>query len=532
MARRLSALFQHPEFNKLSDQGQKSLLFAEGLPRTVAGDAEPLADLLERARAFAITQEVGDSAVLREDQRRRDPGLLSRLGRGMVTAGKQAMLPIAGGFVGRVAAPFVGLPPQVGESLGSVAGEGINQLSGLTLPSVQQLMLAAGGPALGRQASRVLPSVPVTLPRDRLLSGATKIPGGGGALAELAAEDIRALPRALEARTAATLGEDTMESLFQSAREGSRAAAGGATAPPALLKLPATRQVAATLRRLEREAPPSVRLGGEYAAILKDINNISKAGGAVPLPLLDTFRRRVGAVIGKSSDLNDEQSVFLRRVYGGFLDDLGAAAADGIPQADALLRATQAARREFATQDLDRLIEKVGFGLPRPDGVPNLRIGALLREVRAIDKDTPSRALRLFKSSVDPDEFSQIKETLEFWNARSAVILPPAGAQYGSGPTNIAAAAAYAATGSGQAAAAVVAGRQVLARLLLSQNGRQALKQLISQDQVVNFTDLFAVAATQMGREALGADPVSLGRAALDRMRAPGEQRLEAPPAQ
>ena len=112
---------------------------------------------------------------------------LDPLAMGVMDAVKQGALPTAGGAIGaKVGGAFspIGILP--GEAIGSMAGEGLNQLLGVTEPSLTNLAIEGASGPLMRGTARALSPVWKGI--------AKKLPGAGAGLQEGAIGMARELP--------------------------------------------------------------------------------------------------------------------------------------------------------------------------------------------------------------------------------------------------------------------------------------------------------------------------------------------------
>lgn len=550
----LRNILDDPEFAKASPQAKRLVLEQAGVPSQPGDD---LTMLTMRAIALANREDAlagqgggltlpGAGPLGQMPAPGSAPPTLGTLAKdvggallGGAAHGAPSML---GGMVGRAAGPFlpfVGRLPvpaaaAVGESLGSMAGEWLAQQSGLNPRDTLQVALAGATPAPARRAASALPPMMMTPSRNTLIAGIHTLPGGSAALTEQAGEEIRGIAPRLRARTQAQLGEDTINELF-----------GRAYAANPDIDLPALRGVGATMAERQAKTMPSGQLTGVYKKVLDDIASLSSTErgamnphdlaafhaklGTMPLENLDYWRQALGALLEHPQQLNSQQKSLLNQAYGAILTDMEAAVATMPGTAD-LLHGIKMARRNFAADNFEDLLEHVGFGQPRADGLMDVRTGRLLQEFDRMDRGHPSDTLLRFKESLSPEEYRDMRQTIEFWHQNKGVLEPPSGAKYGSGPNVALAAGTYAATGSGELTGLVVAGRTIVARMLTSPQGRAALREMLAAGGGVSLTGLLATGLGQTVRAGGWSTPWETSKRLMEGMRAPGEMRLEAVP--
>lgn len=531
---KITDVLTHPKFSQLPESAQRFLLQEAGVP---VERTDRLALVLARAQSMANAEDAQASIMVNPSQPLSAlPGrLMSGAGETLTHLGKAAILPTALGAIGGVAAPFVPVAgrmpqaPMVGQALGGMAGEALNQYYGITSPSVEQIGMA-GMPALAAKPLGRMAPLEATIPQETMSKLVSRIPGGAPAIAEQAAEEIRARPGILRATTASMMGEGTtVNSLFGTAMEQN----------PRILTTTLQRTVRELQPREASAAEGGLALGGKYQKVLDamdttlwpagapTIGGVSQGGSH--LDQLELWRKRLGAMLEHTNYTNSEERGFLGKLYYGILDDYQRAADQGVAGAGELRLGIQMAKRQFGADDLEKMIEHVGFLTPRPDGIPDPRTGAMLRQLTMAERDEPSKTMQLFRDSVTPQEFDDIKGVLEFWNERKTALAPPRGAQYGSGQAFGLAGVGYAAGGM-ELASELVAGRWALTHLLMTDTGRAALRNLIARDQPISVTELTTLAMGQAAREYMQPSPSGMAERLMRGIRSPGETRFEAEP--
>ncbi len=270
------------------------------------------------------------------------PGLAEEPGMGMgdtlMQAGKQAALPTAGGMIGASlgsAVPVVGT--YLGAAAGGMAGEGMNQLTGVTKPSLEQLIMAGAIPPalegvynVGRTALKLLPSQ----------AGKTLSPIGKAHFDAKMAEYMPTIPAS---------------EYFAEA-----AAKGG------MVKLDQTLKVAGEM--LSRVPKTGRHLWDDFT---KTVNSLQKVaaenGGALPAMVWEREKQGLGAILGKLGQGGKPGDTELRALYKAMYDDLANAGAKAAPGSTALLKANQATLREKTVSDIlqysdDAMKARAGHG--------------------------------------------------------------------------------------------------------------------------------------------------------------------------
>lgn len=427
----------------------------------------------------------------------------------LTTMGKRAAPSILGAYTAEMAGPFVGLPPKVASALGGATGEAVGQVVRGEPLDYEQIALAGMVPGAAKGVTSSLPKVARlegAIPTEKL---ARRLPGSAAALSELARKEIGDLPGQIRARTAASLGGQSVDEVFALAQRS------GALIP--------TEAIATSVQVVQDAeavaAKSGTQFGGKLQRLVKSFQELAQEP-VQTIDVLDTARRRLGALIG--DETNTELRGLYKTLFKGVMDSIDEAADAGVPGATMLKQAVAAQRRYFAADDLEELITKRGIiGPPRPDGLREIRVGKMLDEVDRAIAGEPSKNMRLFVDSftgqAGADELAEIRDVLAFWNERVTALPPPRGAQFGSGRL-IGAGGIGLLLGGAEGAGAMIAGERALSWLLSTRPGRAALKERLTSDFPISATELVLMAVGQEGRARLGS-PLEQSRELLGNLR-------------
>lgn len=290
-------------------------------------DPALLAQLEGQAAPTALPQDTGMMSQIRD-----------YLGMGADIA-KPAVLPMAGGMAGRAAgtalAGPVGAVP--GEAVGSMIGEGANQLTGITDPSIIQVIAAgASGPIMrgigaGFQASK------------RVL--ARTLPGAGAALRQEAIAMAQGLTQGMRPSTPAEVLYDQVRQLDP------------------LMGTGPLKAIANTLKSQEGEllTPAASTLTSNAAKLIDDL---AAAPEQVGFKQLWATMRGINGLIDSAKRQGGPEYGALMQLKKGFLESMEqAAGADDLSaQARNLLgKANQAFKYELGADKIDEIIAK-NFG--------------------------------------------------------------------------------------------------------------------------------------------------------------------------
>ena len=415
---------------------------------------------------------------------------------------------------------------------GGATGEAINQVTGVTPfdPLAIGMSALPGGASTAR---RVFPGMTRTVTPRAARAIGSRLPGAGGAVMESARETAEAgieRIRTLGQAVLADLGPDVdTDALFAMAR------GSGARIPLRETR----RQLGPLLQTLETTG--ELGLPDQFGSVLRALNNITSqtpnVAQGLDINTFDSFRRSLGSVYGQLPDGPRRDT--LRRVLRGFYQDLENAIEAGSAGAAALRTALNVSRLEFAADDFARLIERsIGRTQIGSDFQP-FRINQMVDELDKVMRGRPSRDMRLFadafQTPIQRAEIEDIIETLREWNQVASAVPPPRGTNFGSG-MNIAAGSlgfggGTLATGdpvTGAAIGALTPGlRILLTRGLMTQRGRAALRQFISQGVPVNIPEFAQLLLSQTARQAV--NPRAISERLLRGMHGGQQPRFENP---
>lgn len=243
----------------------------------------------------------------------------------IATTAAPMVLPTAGSMVGGA---FGGVP---GAMLGGAAGEGINQLTGLTQPSPEAVAGAALGSPIGQGFNRVLGA------GERAL--ARVLPGGAAATHEISAANLAKLSEQFRNTPKASDLYAIVDKIE------------GVTMPVTNLrattsKLLSTEDLAARGFKLDKV--------GTVAGSLGEIAE----RGEIPFRQWRENLKRAGDWVRDTRDAGGTEHGAAKATFKALMDDADAALAAGneaMPAVQALKAATAAAKREFAADEVSGL---------------------------------------------------------------------------------------------------------------------------------------------------------------------------------
>jgi hypothetical protein len=316
--------------------------------------------------------------------------------------GQEALAPAATGLAARLIGPRVGVPPMVSEAVGSLVGEGINQATGITEPSLRDLLLAPVLSLAGEGAGR------------GIAAGVKRLPGAPAVLHEIASEQLPGLAsRVAPLRSSAGLyGLVAIQN------------------PP--IPVGPLRGV---VGRVQQElAQPLSKAGQDpaLATLVKDLEREIAASptGELPFQRLWATQKRIKDLIDASEQKGGQAHgayELLRRGIDDAFDQAGATGSGALPVVATLRQANQARTREGLQRDLSKLLSTEGGGLsPRGDlgtmasGAPQVQVNANTM-LKAIEKSPK------IKRFMAPSEYEALRDDL----ARLAKELPGLGAPRG-----------------------------------------------------------------------------------------------------
>lgn len=452
-----------------------------------AAGADPQAAALMLARPeFGSTFEMGAATTP-------DLGPAGRM------AG-QAALPTIGAMVGR-ALPIPGRP-FTGEALGGMAGEGINQLVGITEPSMTGVAIQGAAPFMGRAVGAGVRAV------------APHLPGAQVARHEAGARTLEALPGRLgPAVPSAQLAEVVQQF--------------NPRIPTANMQ-----RAAAAIVSAEEALPPGAR-NDRAIEIAKGLDEYLTQHPRLGFQDFRDVLQRYGAMTGeakrKGETLTSETASKLYRAAQQDLDDaLGRMQVRAGPggtqvvgeaessQAAKALRAFNAAyRKERAAEELGEVMLDKGVIRTRDDGLREIHPRRFFEALRRDD---------FLAGSFTPAELDAIKATVK--KLEGIPVLPPqAGQQYGSGRIlgntglgfmvgkGIEAAMGIDAS---YAAAITAAAPAILGRALSTPQGRAYMTRLLQRSPSLDHNAIATLAAFTASQTAQpGQGPQLIGPAGL-----------------
>lgn len=307
----------------------------------------------------AIQQPTPDDAP--QQPQTVEQSMLQRV-KGMVIP---ALLPTAGGFLGYGAGALTRIPGAgvVGESLGSAAGEAINQAVGITEPSKSQVAFSGAAPGIGRGVGKVL-------------TGAVKqvtshLPGAGAALRDRAVSQVGQFADSLKPPTPS-------ESLFDELAQYSQAV---------VKPLPHLKATTGGMLATEASTASGLRLGRSIRAAKGLQDKFFPVGREVASVLIDPttnkpFTKIVGELVPEGTASFGEVFQHLKRLnlligaakakggeeLGHLLDlkralamDLQDAASQGgmtLKAAELLQKANRTYRQEIAQETVENIMRQ------------------------------------------------------------------------------------------------------------------------------------------------------------------------------
>lgn len=338
----------------------------------------------------------------------------------------------AGTALGTLTAPLTGaVGPIAGELAGSLAARKLNVALGLEPEGLTGDILSVAVPGVIRAAGAL---------RRPLLRHA---PGAAGALHQEATERLArlapepsggALPAAQQAVEALVPGRPTTP-ILQETLEQLRPTAGstGQRLETVLTELTPSEPSAPIYQALHKTTTPirpsnivqtarnilreeAALTGGaafqerRLQQVAEGLQQAVRTGkGQLPLNTLLAHQQRLGLLIDQASQQRWPEEAGLRRLYKAVYDDIDHAVRQGVEGAADLRRATATANREFALQDIRRMLEPGRPGVTTTvTGEVRLPPGAQLE--RQLEKKWADDAL--FAQAFSPAEKLQLRHTL------------------------------------------------------------------------------------------------------------------------
>lgn len=280
------------------------------------------------------------------------------------------------------------------------------------------------------------------------------------------------------------------------------------------------------LRDVQLDLPPGFPLSDikpEILVPMQDLVDIAEnveLGKGLNIRHFNAVRRQVGQTFGALS--SGPQKDAMRRLTAGILQDLDDAVVRGLPGAEDLRLGLDVARLEFAADDFQELLDTTGLGVVRQgERNPTFRLNRVLTELRKVQRGQPSKNMQLFagafKGPQGQQELEDIIDLVADLNETVMVLPPPRGQAVGSSSTLATGAGAMAigqAIGIPPAVAAAggITARALLNRLLMSQAGRGALREVLVSGapiDLINVTGIFLGNLVQ--QELLSSNPIQRG---------------------
>ena len=388
---------------------------------------------------------------------------------------KQAALPTAGAIGGGIGAPLIGIPPVIGQSIGGAAGEGLNQLLGITEPSLTQVGINAAFPAVFAGGAGLV--------RKGAAEYAKRSGVGRIVAQQEAVSTARALPEVIKfveskpiyaelAKQNIDIPLNKVTSTISHLSAQERVAMEGQ-------KIPA-------LNKLLKGFSARIKPTGKYDLIT------GEPKGNLSFQEIWTSIKRIGHKINATEGT---EKGALRKIYASLWDDLRSASTKLSPDAGNMLKtANQAYGREMAKSDLTEQVIKA-INPQAGTGHEYINVKGILNWLNK----TPDG--EFFQKSLSKTEVGEIKNVL-FKLIKTPSLPPPPMAPIGSGrilATKLAqGGAAGAATQymTGDAATSAVVGAvtplviekgsEYVAEALMTKGGRQFLLKLMQSGPIFN----------------------------------------------
>ena len=294
------------------------------------------------------------------------------------------------------------------------------------------------------------------------------LPGAAGAMHQQTAENLRALPGAIDIPTPSAPLFDMVESAGRG------------------LPLTASETLAAARSVIQHEA--RAPMGGNAELVRKAqnlIDTITASGGTLGLDQAARQLRDAGKLSGVIQDKSGDVAGVGKKLFAAIAQDVdnqiatagSGGTAAGLVQAgqlDTLKLARNAFRREAARDDLEALITKAIPPTQRADEAISVSPTQLAKFVRG---DTPQG--KFFRDSLTAPELQEIENTVKT-ALKLPKLPPPKGVNAGS--YNLLARGAVGfALGGPQAAAILAAGPRIISSALMTPVGRKMLMRFASE---------------------------------------------------
>lgn len=416
---------------------------------------------------------------------------------------RESVAPTVGGLAGRMIGTRLG-SPMLGEAGGAMAGEGVNQMLGVTEPSLKDILLAGGLSLAGDVVGK------------GVTAGLRRLPGAPAVLHEAAAEKLPAIAtRHAPAQTA--------ESLYAIVRRQN---------PP----IPIGRLHGAVLKVKNELAAPLSKAGedSQLRTLVNDIEReiVTTPGQELPFERLWATQKRISDMIDATETKGGQAHGALELLKKSINESFNQAAAVGNPAlpAVAALRAANAANaREGVVKDLTKLFSEEGAGIGIRSDIGTMGTGGPQLEIR------PNSLLKQIgksdiKKFLPPGEYEALRRDLTEMGKELPALGAMRGADAGSKLRigRIAGSGATgtligALTGADPSTAALIGGSvgtligawapEIIAKAVVSPPGRALLRRLTQQGggrltQAGLATLAVAVGMTDPGKGAITLGPI------------------------
>jgi hypothetical protein len=333
------------------------------------------------------------------------------------------ILPTLGAIGGALTGPAAPLAMPAG----SAAGEGINQLLGITEPSAENVALAGAVPAAGQIATNAL--------SKGLKATVLRSPAASGAIHELAGQQVERIPARIPIipevdlsklrQTFPQIGPNvTKDELYNLVNQFDPQ-----------IPMPNLRAAYDSLLSTEQKAVANLKVG-KVMETGKQLVQRQDNQGAMPFQDVRVNASRIGALKRQAQESgNSTESGMYSQLWKAMQKDLEAAGAAGnpdMPAVQALKAANTAAKREFAIDDLADIVSVKGGGItPRPDlqatpgGAEQVQVNMNRIYKKVLESDD-------IKNALGKEEFAELTSDLARMAKVMRALPSPAGQNVGS----------------------------------------------------------------------------------------------------